>query len=98
MPVMPNATTTSGAATGYLWSFVGNCSQNISLDSGTINSRIIIIRYTDFNATVVGDSLRAQYNSDCGYSAIRAVKFSIPKFLYIQCMDSDPSTGLQRIA
>jgi hypothetical protein len=79
MPIMPNATTVNAAATGYFWSFTGNPAQYLVLDSGTFSSRVLVIRYTDDNATMVGDSVKAQYSSDCGYSLIRSVKFSIPK-------------------
>ena len=79
MPIILNATNVNAAATGYLWSFTGNPAQYIVLDSGTLSSRVIVIRYTNDNATAVGDSVIAQYSSDCGYSLIRSVKFSIPK-------------------
>lgn len=76
---MPTATTTSGAATGYLWSFTGNLLNYATIDSGTVTSRIIVVKYTDNNATVLGDSIKAKYKSDCGFSNFRALKFSVPK-------------------
>ncbi len=79
MPVMPNATTTSGAGTGYLWTPTGNLAAYGVVDSGSLTSRIVVIRYTDDNASVVGDSMKAQFNSDCGYSSFRALKFSATK-------------------
>jgi hypothetical protein len=79
MPIMPNATSLNAAATDYLWSFTGNPAQYVVLDSGTLSSRVLVIRYTNDNATMVGDSVKAQYNSNCGYSAFRSLKFSIPK-------------------
>jgi hypothetical protein len=79
MPLMPNATTTSGAATGYLWTFTGNLLNYGLIDSGTSTSRVIIVKYTDNNATIVGDSIKAQYSSDCGLSNFRATKFSVSK-------------------
>lgn len=79
MPLMPNATTSNGAASGYLWTFTGHVATYAVIDSGTNTSRTIILKYTDNNATVIGDSLKAQYNSNCGLSNFRAVKFSVPK-------------------
>jgi hypothetical protein len=76
---MPNATTTNGAATGYLWTLTGNVATYGVIDSGSLTSRIMVLKYTDNNATFIGDSLKAQYNSNCGLSIFRAVKFSVPK-------------------
>jgi hypothetical protein len=79
MPLMPNATTTSGAATGYLWTLTGSVASYGVIDSGSLTSRIMVLKYTDNNATFVGDSLKAQYNSNCGLSNFKALKFSVPK-------------------
>ena len=79
MPLMPNATIINGAATGYLWTLTGNVALYGVIDSGSLTSRIMVLRYTDNNATFVGDSLKAQYNSNCGYSNFRVTKFSVPK-------------------
>lgn len=79
MPLMPNATIINGAATGYLWTLTGNVATYGIIDSGSLTSRIMVLKYTDNNATFVGDSIKAQYNSNCGLSIFRAVKFSVPK-------------------
>lgn len=79
MPIMPNATIINGAATGYLWTLTGNVATYGVIDSGSLTSRIMVLKYTDNNATFVGDSIKAQYNSNCGLSIFRAVKFSVPK-------------------
>jgi hypothetical protein len=79
MPLMPNATTTNGAATGYLWSLTGNVATYGVIDSGSLTSRIMVLKYTDNNATFVGDSLKAQYTSGCGLSNFKTTKFSVPK-------------------
>ncbi len=79
MPLMPNATTTSGAATGYLWTFTGNVATYGVIDSGSLTSRIMVLKYISNNATFVGDSLKAQYSSGCGLSNFIAIKFSVPK-------------------
>jgi hypothetical protein len=79
MPIMPNATTTNGAATGYLWTLTGNVATYGVIDSGSLTSRIMVLKYTDNNATFVGDSLKAQYSSGCGLSNFKITKFSVPK-------------------
>jgi peroxiredoxin family protein len=79
MPLMPSATTTSGAATGYLWTLTGNVATYGVIDSGSLTSRIMVLKYTDNNATFVGDSLKAQYSSGCGLSNFKTTKFSVPK-------------------
>lgn len=75
-PALPTATTTSGVATGYLWSFTGSLGANATLDSGTLTSRVIRVKYTSNNAATIGDSVRVQYNSVCGYSLNRALKLT----------------------
>ncbi len=79
MPLMPNATTSNGAATGYLWTLTGNVASYGIIDSGSLTSRIMVLKYTDNNATFVGDSLKAQYSSGCGLSNFKTTKFSVPK-------------------
>ncbi len=75
-PALPIATTTAGAATGYLWSFTGTLGANASLDSGTLTGRIIRIKFTSNAAATTGDSVRVKYNSDCGYSTNKALKLT----------------------
>lgn len=79
MPVMPNATLTLPAANGYLWTPTGNLANYGVLDSGSFTSRVMIMKYTADFASQIGDSIKAQFNSDCGLSLFRAVKFSVPK-------------------
>lgn len=79
MPIMPNATIINGAATGYLWTLTGNVATYGVIDSGSLTSRIMVLKYTDNNATFVGDSLKAQYSSVCGLSNFKITKFSVPK-------------------
>ena len=47
MPLMPTATASNAAATGYLWTFTGNVANYGIIDSGSITSRIILLKYTD---------------------------------------------------
>ena len=79
MPVMPNATLTLPAANGYLWTPTGNLATYGVLDSGSFTSRVMIMKYTADFASQIGDSIKAQFNSDCGLSLFRAIKFSVPK-------------------
>jgi hypothetical protein len=78
MPLMPGSTATTAAANGYQWTLTGNLLNFGVIDSGTLTSRIVVIRYTSNNASQVGDSIKAQYSSDCGMSAFRIAKFSVP--------------------
>ena len=79
MPILPNSTASSPAGTGYLWTLVGSAASFSSIDSGSLTSRVVVIKYIDNNATQIGDSVKAQYQSNCGISIYRSVKFSVPK-------------------
>jgi hypothetical protein len=78
-PSLPTATSTLPAATGYVWSFVGNLSNYITIDSGTVNSQVIIIRCTSNEAAAVGDNIRLLYTSSCGNSQWKSIKMTITK-------------------
>jgi hypothetical protein len=74
---LPGATATAGAATGYLWSLpTGTVGSTGTLDSGTLNSRTIVVVYTSNAAAGAGDSIRLRYTSGCGNGAIKAQKLS----------------------
>ena len=75
-PALTSATSTTLAATGYLWSFTGTLGNNAVLDSGTLTSRTIRIKFTSNAAAANGDSVRVAYASSCGYSANKSVKLS----------------------
>jgi hypothetical protein len=75
-PVIPVGTATIAPATGYLWSFTGTLGDNATIDSGTLNSRTIRIKYTSNTAAVTGDSARVRYSSACGFSNNKAIKLS----------------------
>jgi hypothetical protein len=74
-PALPAATTTAGAATGWLWSFVGTLGANATIDSGSTTSRVIVVRYTS-NVAAGTDSVRVRYNSGCGFSPNKASKLT----------------------
>jgi beta-glucanase (GH16 family) len=75
-PVLPNATTTTGAATGYVWSLIGNIASTVTIDSGSLTSRTFTATYTSNAAAGIGDSVRVLYTSDCGNSLRKASKLS----------------------
>jgi len=77
-PSLIVATTTSGAATGYEWSFYGQWTlgQNAVIDSGSLTARVLVIRYLNGNAKQAGDTVKCRYNSNCGFSAYRAISLN----------------------
>jgi hypothetical protein len=76
-PALSAATTTVGAASGYLWtSPTGTVGSTGVLDSGSTSGRIIRYRYASNAAAGVGDSIRVRYTSGCGNGAIKAQKLS----------------------
>jgi peroxiredoxin family protein len=75
--VLPVATTTAGAADGYLWTApFGTVGSTGTIDSGDVNSRIITVTYTSNAAAAAGDSIKLQYTSGCGNGAFKASKLS----------------------
>jgi hypothetical protein len=76
-PALPAATTTSGAATGWQWSMpIGTVGATAVLDSGSLTSRIIVLKFTSNAAAGIGDSIKLKYNSGCGFGPIKAIKLS----------------------
>ena len=74
---LPVATTTAGAATGYLWTApFGTLGSTGTIDSGNVNSQIITVTYTSNVAAATGDSIKVQYTSGCGNGAFKASKLS----------------------
>ncbi len=77
-PVLPAATATAVAASGYIWSFTGplHATGNYVIDSGTVNSRIIRIKYSSNAAASTTDSVRVLYTSGCGNTANKSLKLT----------------------
>jgi hypothetical protein len=75
-PILPNATFSNVAATGYQWNLVGALSASASLDSGTWNSRVIRIRFASNASSAIGDSIKVFYTSNCGNSLIKASRLT----------------------
>jgi len=76
VPVLPVAGATTGAATGYVWEFVGSLSEYATIDSGDVNSQKIVVSYTSNAAAATGDSIKFYYTSDCGNSLTKAAKLT----------------------
>lgn len=76
-PTLPIATTSATAATGYVWSFIGNLTfEGFSIDSGSLNSQKLVIIFSSNAAAVSGDSVRLYYTSACGNSLTKSSKLS----------------------
>jgi hypothetical protein len=75
-PVLPLASSANGAASGYQWSFSGNLSQTMQIDSGSITSRVIVVRFSSNLSAQVGDSVKLFYSSDCGNSPAKVSRLS----------------------
>jgi hypothetical protein len=73
-PNLPIATTTNVAATGYVWAFTGVL--GASIDSGSVNSKVITVTFSSNAAAATGDSIKLAYSSSCGNSLFRASKFT----------------------
>jgi hypothetical protein len=76
-PDLTAASSTASAATGYLWTLAaGAVGSTGVLDSGTLTSKVIRVRYSSNAAALAGDSIKVAYASTCGYSAYKALKLS----------------------
>jgi hypothetical protein len=66
----------ANAALGYEWSFVGTLASSMTIDSGSLTSRVITVTFTSNAAASNADSVRARYTSSCLNSAWKASKLS----------------------
>ena len=74
---LPVASTTVGAATGWLWTLAdGAVGSTGTIDSGSVNSQVIVVSYTSNAAAVAGDSIRVRFTSGCGLGAVKATKLT----------------------
>ena len=78
--VLPIATTTAGAATGWEWSFTGTLGATFVADSGSTSTRVVTGYFTSTAAATVaigsGDSVKCRYTSGCGFGAFKASKLT----------------------
>ena len=76
-PLLPAATANNVAASGYQWTMpTGPVGSTGVLDSGSLTSRIIRIRYSSNSAAGSTDSIRVAYTSSCGNSSHKAIRLS----------------------
>ena len=75
-PNLPVATTTTGAATGWVWELTGSLSEFANIDSGDVNTQKILVSFNSNDASVAGDSIKLYYTSGCGDSKTKASKLT----------------------
>jgi hypothetical protein len=75
-PALPVANSISGAATGYVWDFIGSLGSNAVIDSGSLNSQKFTVIFSSNAASSIRDSVRVYFTSDCGNSLRRSLKLS----------------------
>jgi hypothetical protein len=78
-PNLPGASSTAGAASGYVWDVIGSLSSTMTIDSGDLNSQRFTVTFTSNDASGAGDSVRVYYTSDCGNSLRKSAKLSNTK-------------------
>ena len=71
--VLPAATATAGAATGYQWSFYGTLGATFVVDSGSLSTSVVTGYFTSTAARAAGDSVKVRYASTCGFGAYKVV-------------------------
>ena len=70
--VLPAATATAGAATGYQWSFYGTLGASFVVDSGSLSTSVVTGYFTSTAARAAGDSVKVRYASTCGFGAYKS--------------------------
>jgi Secretion system C-terminal sorting domain/PKD-like domain len=77
---LPAATTTTGAATAWEWSFTGVLGATFVADSASTSARVVTGYFTSTAAATVavgsGDSVKCRYASGCGFGAYKASKLT----------------------
>jgi hypothetical protein len=65
------------AATGYVWSMpIGALGSTGVLDSGSLSSQTILIKYSSNAEAAEGDSIKVAYTSSCGNSSALSMKLT----------------------
>ena len=67
---------TAASLTGYLWSFQGPLNSSMTIDSGSLNSRVLTVTYTSNLVASLSDSIKCRYTSICGNSVTKAAKLT----------------------
>ena len=79
---LPLSTATSVFANGWQWQFGGNLAMNAIIDSGTMNSKIVVVEFTNRPSYTTFDSVKVCYTSIIGngpYRTRRLFKFEFKK-------------------
>ncbi len=67
---------TASGFTGYSWSFQGPLSSTMTIDSGSLTSRVLTVTFTSNAAAGSADSVKCFYTSSCGNSLAKGAKLS----------------------
>jgi hypothetical protein len=67
---------TAASLTGYSWSFQGPLYSSMTIDSGSLNSRVLTVTYTSNVVASLSDSVKCRYTSICGNSLTKATKLT----------------------
>ncbi len=73
---IPIVTDTTVQTNGWQWSFVGNLSQSMVIDSGNYNSKQIIVKLISNEVENEDDSVKLAYLSSCGLGNYTATKYT----------------------
>jgi hypothetical protein len=65
-------------ATAYAWTIAVVSNATATIDSGSINGQVLIVRYRNASSSFIGDSIKVAYISGCGIGAIRSMIFPNP--------------------
>jgi len=80
VPITPAATTTTGAATGYVWDFRGTLKDSMTVDTGTLTDQSFTVTFASNSAAVGSDSIGVFYTSaGCGNSVRKGAKLTNTK-------------------
>jgi len=67
---------TASGFTGYSWSFQGPLYSTMTIDSGSLTSRVLTVTFTSNAAAGATDSIKCFYTSSCGNTAAKGAKLS----------------------
>jgi len=74
--LLSSGTATAPATTAYAWSFIGTLGSNAVLDSGSLDGRVVRMRFSSNAASAAGDSARVALVSGCGTGLNARTKLS----------------------
>jgi len=65
-------------ATGYFWTIAVTSNATATIDSGNINSKVVIVSYRNAASSFIGDSIKVASTSGCGFGTNRSMIFPNP--------------------